>query len=216
MLLLSNWRCLFIHWTLSPYTEPGQHTHVVTRIVIFRLSGKEPDENVIVNNNIDQNNFCKGGGPKYLFCPGPNLTSSIRRENSLGDVECKMTMVLRMLWSIKIILFICFAWRILCFAWRILMQITWWYCLLYGIVDRNLNIITCLNAWSTKLVKNQFIVIFVHSWTWSHIEEQLNTRWRPFQGLRSPSAFLMHGLQCRGFEQTSKILYNVCYDIVLL
>ena len=49
---------LFIY---SLNTEPGQDTHVFTRIVIFMLSSKEPDESAIVKWNIDQNNFCKGG-----------------------------------------------------------------------------------------------------------------------------------------------------------
>ena len=42
-------------------TEPGQDTHVFTRIVIFKLSGKEPNESAIVKRNIDQNNFCEEG-----------------------------------------------------------------------------------------------------------------------------------------------------------
>ena len=48
--------------------------HVFTRIVIFRLSGKAPDQNVIVKHNIDQNKFLRGGG-KFLFSPGPHPDS---------------------------------------------------------------------------------------------------------------------------------------------
>ena len=56
----NNWIRLsnFIESTLFIYslnTEPGQDTHIFTRIVIFRLSGKEPDESAIVKCNIDQN-----------------------------------------------------------------------------------------------------------------------------------------------------------------
>ena len=56
------------------HIEPRQDTHVLTRIVIFSLSGKERDKSVIVKPNINQNHFCKGT-PKYLFCPGPHKGS---------------------------------------------------------------------------------------------------------------------------------------------
>ena len=56
---------LFIY---SLNTEPGQDTHVFTRIVIFSLSGKEPDKSAIAKHNIDQNNFCKGA-PQISILP---------------------------------------------------------------------------------------------------------------------------------------------------
>ena len=72
----------FIESTLFIYslnTEPGQDMHVFTRIVIFRLSGKEPDESTIVKRNVDQNNFCTGV-PQISILPRapPRLWAGLR------------------------------------------------------------------------------------------------------------------------------------------
>ena len=57
--------------------------HVFTRIVIFRLSSKEPDENVIVKHNIDQKNFLRAP-PNFYFTLGPHLASG---RACLGEVS---------------------------------------------------------------------------------------------------------------------------------
>ena len=49
------------------HIKPGQDTHVFSKIVIFRLSGKECDESAIVKGNIDKNNSYKGG-EKFGSC----------------------------------------------------------------------------------------------------------------------------------------------------
>ena len=51
--------CLFIE--LSALTLDQGRTHVFTEIAVFKFSGKERDESVIVKRNIDQNNVCKRG-----------------------------------------------------------------------------------------------------------------------------------------------------------
>ena len=62
-LFLFNRPCLFMYLFSagSLDIEPGQDTHVLPQKLIFRLSGKECDESVIVKRNIDHNNFCKEG-----------------------------------------------------------------------------------------------------------------------------------------------------------